>query len=122
MKSFQEWNLFHSLWKTLQGSRRECLVPNSTWKKNELSWASIGAKRNHFEAEDCSHPIFSIECKQRTGKNYPKTLKAWFAQAQRNAPEGKIPLLAIHLTGERRTEDLVIMRRADFEDLFGTVG
>ena len=94
-------------------------MPTTTWKAHERSWVSIGAKRTPFSGEDCSHPIFSIECKQRTGRNYPKTLRKWFEQAKRNAPVGKVPLLAVHLTGERRKEDLVILRRGDFEDLFG---
>jgi len=80
---------------------------------------SIGATRNHFEAEDCSHPLFSIECKHRSLQNYPKSLRNWFEQARSNATEGKIPLLAIHLAGEIRGNDLVVIRRSDFEDLLG---
>lgn len=95
--------------------------PNKAWKQNELSWRSIGAKRNHFEKEDCSHPVFSLECKQRSERNYPKSLKKWFQQAVRNAANGKIPLLALHRSGERRREDLVILRRSDFEDLYGSI-
>ena len=96
-------------------------MPTKTWKRNELSWRKIGAKRNHFEAEDCSHPLFSIECKQRSIDNYPKTLRSWFEQASVNAPEGKIPLLAIHLTNEIRSNDLVVLRRSDFEGLLGSL-
>lgn len=94
-------------------------MPTKTWKKNELSWKKIGAKRNHFESEDCSHPLFSIECKHRSLQNYPKSLRDWFEQSRTNAPEGKIPLLAIHLAGEIRGNDLVVIRRSDFEDLLG---
>jgi hypothetical protein len=94
-------------------------MPTKTWKKNELSWNKIGAHRNHFEAEDCSHPLFSIECKLRQIQNYPKTLRNWFEQAKANAAEGKIPLLAIHLSGEIRGNDLVVLKRSDFEDLMG---
>ena len=94
-------------------------MPTKTWKKNELSWSKIGAHRNHFEAEDCSHPLFSIECKHRSIQNYPKNLRDWYEQARVNAGQGKIPLLAIHLAGEIRGNDLVVMRRSDFEDLLG---
>jgi hypothetical protein len=95
-------------------------MPTKTWKKHELSFRSIGAERNHFEAEDCSHPIFSIECKHRSIQNYPKTLRNWFEQARVNAAaKGKIPLLAIHLSNEIRSNDLVVLRRSDFEDLVG---
>ena len=96
-------------------------MPTKTWKKNELSWKKIGAHRNHFEAEDCSHPLFSIECKHRSLQNYPKSLRDWYEQARMNAPEGKIPLLSIHLAGEIRANDLVIIKRSDFEDLMGTL-
>jgi hypothetical protein len=95
-------------------------MPTKTWKKHELSFKSIGAERNHFEAEDCSHPLFSIECKLRSIQNYPKTLRNWFEQARVNAQaKGKIPLLAIHLSNEIRSNDLVVLRRSDFEDLMG---
>lgn len=97
-------------------------MPTKTWKKNELSWKSIGATRNHFESEDCSHPLFSIECKHRSLKNYPKTLRSWFEQARVNAEtKGKIPLLSIHLANEIRGNDLVVIRRRDFEDLVGRI-
>lgn len=94
-------------------------MPTKTWKHHELSMRSIGAKRNHFESEDCSHPLFSIECKHRSLKNYPKSLRDWFEQARVNAKEGKIPLLAVHLAGEIRGNDLIVLRRSDFEDLLG---
>ena len=96
-------------------------MPTKTWKKNELSWSKIGGHRNHFEGEDVSHPIFSIECKLRQIQNYPKTLRNWFEQARSNAAPGKIPLLAIHLSGEIRANDLVVIKRSDFEDLIGTL-
>jgi hypothetical protein len=94
-------------------------MPTKTWKKNELSWSKIGGKRNHFEKEDVSHPLFSIECKHREFKNYPKKLRDWYEQAKHNAPEGKIPILSIHLADEIRSNDLVVIRRGDFEDLVG---
>lgn len=96
-------------------------MPTKTWKKNELSWKSIGAKRNHFESEDCSHPLFSIECKHRSIHHYPKTIRNWFEQALQNAAPGKIALLAIHLAGEIRGNDLVVIRRSDFENLLGRI-
>lgn len=96
-------------------------MPTKTWKKNELSWSKIGAHRNHFEAEDCSHPLFSVECKHRSLKNYPKSLRNWYEQAKANATEGKVALLSVHLAGEIRGNDLVVIRRSDFEDLYGSL-
>ena len=93
-------------------------MPTKTWKKNELSWAKIGALRNHFEAEDCRHFRYSIECKHRSPQNYPHTLRGWWEQCRENAPSGKIPLLAIHLANEIRGNDLVVLRRSDFEALY----
>jgi len=52
----------------------EAIMPTKTRKKNELSRRSIGASRNHFEAEDCHHLLFSIECKHRNQRNYPARL------------------------------------------------
>lgn len=92
---------------------------SKAWKAAELSWRSIGGKREHFEAQDVSHPIFSIESKLRDYKGYPVTVRKWMEQAITNAPEGKIPVLAIHLKGEVRGSDLVVLRRSDFEDLVG---
>jgi hypothetical protein len=94
-------------------------MPTSTWKANERSWKSIGARRSHFEQEDCQHSLFSIECKHRSRENYPARLRDWFEQARAGAPEGKVPLLAIHLAGEIRGNDLMILRRSDFESLLG---
>ena len=94
-------------------------MPTKTWKNNERSWKSIGAKRNHFEAEDCRHAIFSLETKHRNRQNYPARLRDWFEQARQNARGEKIPLLSIHLAGEIRGNDLVVLRRSDFERLYG---
>ena len=96
-------------------------MPTKTWKKHELSMRSIGATRNHFESEDCSHPLFSVECKHRASKGYPTTVRNWYEQARANAKDGKVALLVIHLANEIRGNDLVVMRRSDFEDLYGSV-
>jgi hypothetical protein len=93
-------------------------MPTKTWKKNELSWVKIGARRNHFEKEDCRHFRYSIECKHRSPQNYPKLLRNWYEQARANAGIGKTPLLSIHLAGEIRQNDLVVLRRSDFEALY----
>ncbi len=94
-------------------------MPTSAWKRNERSRKSIGARRNQFEREDCSHSLFSIECKMRSLQNYLRRLRDWFEQAKVGASEGKSPLLAIHLAGEIRGNDLVILGQSDFEDLLG---
>ncbi len=65
--------------------------------------------------EDVEHPIFSIEVKSR--KAFVAT--DWMAQSARNCPEGKVPLVVVHVTGQRHTEDMVILRMKDFEDFLG---
>jgi hypothetical protein len=92
---------------------------SKSWKAAELSWRSIGGTRAHFEQFDVSHPLFAIESKLRDIKGYPTTVRKWMEQAVSATPEGKIPLLAIHLKGETRGNDLVVIRRSDFEDLYG---
>lgn len=93
-------------------------MPTKTWKSHERSFKNIGAHRNHFESEDCSHHRYSIECKHRSPQNYPKSLRNWYEQARVNAGTGKTPLLSIHLAGEIRQNDLVVLRRSDFEALY----
>lgn len=40
-------------------------------------------------------------------------------QAIRNFPEGMIPLVVVHNTGSKHSNDLVIMRLSDWLDWFG---
>jgi hypothetical protein len=97
-------------------------MPTRTWKHTERAVAAkLGGKRQHFEAEDISHPIWSVQVKHRSPANYPKRVSDWLNQARVDAPEGKIPLLVIHLSGDRHGEDMVVMRMSDFEEMFGNV-
>ncbi|MBF0488764.1 MAG: hypothetical protein HQK98_11460 [Nitrospirae bacterium] len=66
--------------------------------------------------QDVEHPLFSIEVKSR------KAFVAgdWMSQAVRNCPDGKTPLVVVHVSGQRHNEDMVIMRMGDFEDFLGT--
>lgn len=41
---------------------------------------------------------------------------AWMKQAARNAPEGKTPLVVVHVHGGRHDEDLVIVRLKDWKE------
>ena len=54
---------------------------------------------------------FSIEAKSFVRYAGVKILE----QAERNAPEGKIPLAIVHIKGQRRDNDLVIMRLSEWE-------
>jgi hypothetical protein len=77
---------------------------------------SLGGKNvGTLGSEDGEHPIWSIEvksCKKFSGKKYMN-------QCIKNCKEGKTPLLIVHVTGEHHNNDLVIMRRSDWDDWFG---
>ena len=79
----------------------------------------MGAKRNHFEAEDLCHPILSIEVKHR--KKIPTLIKNFMGQAVAAAADDKIPCVVMHEGGAEHVDDLVVMRLYDLEDLIGRV-
>lgn len=77
---------------------------------------TIGAKNvGLFGGEDGEHEKFSIEAKGRLkflGESFLK-------QAEANCPKGKIPLVIVHLKGQRYEKDDIIMMRIDkFKELF----
>jgi hypothetical protein len=76
----------------------------------------IGGKRvGIFGGEDIDAGPFSVEVKDRSvfvGGSF-------MAQAVRNCPQGKTPLVIVHVTGARHDGDLVIMRMRDWEEWFG---
>jgi hypothetical protein len=45
----------------------------------------------------------------------------FMAQAIRNCPQGKTPLVIVHVTGARHNGDLVMMRLRDWQDWYGTL-
>jgi hypothetical protein len=76
----------------------------------------IGGKNvGTIEGQDVSHPIFSGEIKNR--KKFVGN--TFMAQAVRNCPEGKVPIVIVHETGQRHNNNLVMIRLKDWEDLYG---
>jgi len=65
---------------------------------------------------DVEHKLFSFECKSRLKFVGEK----WFLQAVRNC-EGKIPAVIVHITGQHHSNDYVILKLRDFEDLLGEI-
>ena len=59
--------------------------------------------------------LFAIECKSRKVFAGMKFL----SQAKANAPLNKIPVVIIHLTNQRHTEDIVMLSLKDWLDLHG---
>jgi hypothetical protein len=78
----------------------------------------LGGKRvGIFGGQDVEHDLYSIEAKSR--QKFVAT--GWMDQAVRNAPANKIPVVIVHVTNQRRDNDLVMMRMKDFEDWHGTL-
>lgn len=76
----------------------------------------VGGKRiGLLGKEDIEHPIFSFEIKDR----YSFIGKTFMEQAVRNAPEGKIPVVVVHVTRDQHKDDLVMIRLKDWRDLHG---
>lgn len=76
-----------------------------------------GKRVGIFGREDILCPLWSIEVKTRqrfSGEGF-------MMQAVRNCPEGKTPLVIVHLHGRRHCGDFVIMRLRDFEDYLGKI-
>lgn len=95
-------------------------ISRTRGKNTELAIAKImGAKRNHFEAEDLRHPILSIEVKHR--KKLPALVTKFMGQAVAACADDKIPVVIMHEGSAQHTDDLVIMRLYDLEDLVGRV-
>ncbi len=67
-----------------------------------------------MDCQKTSDKLLEIQYRR---KNCPPRLKDWFAEARQNAGGNKIPILAIHLAGDHPSEDLIILRRRDFESL-----
>ncbi len=87
--------------------------PPQMWKAVERAVARLlGGRRCHFERQDVDAGWWSIEVKH--GKQVPKTVLDWFAQSERNTPEGKRPLLVLHPPRVRYEDSLVVLRSADF--------
>lgn len=67
--------------------------------------------------EDIQHELWSIEVKSRVKFSG----EGFMQQAIRNCPQGKTPLVVVHIHGRQHSKDLVIMKMKDFEDWAGDV-
>lgn len=91
----------------------------ATWKGVERRVAALmGGTRvgpTGRNTEDVEHGLFSVECKHR--KKLPALLVSAYAQAKRNAPAGKVPLLVLHELGSR--EYIAVLPLAELMRLVG---
>jgi len=90
-------------------------------KRNERALAKLlgGQRVGILGQEDIKMGMFSVECKSMV--EFPKRISNNMSQAERNAPDGKIPILVWHKGNQRREQDLVILRLKDWIDLHGEV-
>ena len=96
------------------------MTSRSTWQRHERHIArQFGAQRAQLyqPGADVVTPLFSIECK--CWRNLPAKVLAALQQAERSATGNQVALAIIHETGQRRENDLVVMRWATFERLTG---
>lgn len=94
-----------------------------TWKAAERA---IAAKMNGERTSnqglgsavaDVLTESYAVEVKHRAA--LPGWLLNAVAQARRNAPRGKTPLVVLHEAGSRYDDALVVVRLADFQELWG---
>jgi hypothetical protein len=77
-----------------------------------------GKRVGTLGGQDVVAGAFSIEVKDRAAFAGAR----FMAQAVRNCPEEKTPLVIVHVTGARHDGDLVMMRMSDWQDWYGEPG
>ncbi len=99
-------------------------MPDKTWKRVERSIADrLGGRRTGVLAQwgcrgvpDVEAPGLAVEVKTR--RRLPAWLLGALLQAGRAAKAThRRPVVVLHQLGSHHTEDLVLLRLADFEDL-----
>jgi len=97
------------------------MARTKTWKALERHVAkTFGGQRvgnRGTNTEDVSHGWLSVECKHRA--SIPSWLKLAMWQARTNAAADKLPVVILHESGARHTDNLVVIRMADFQEWFG---
>jgi hypothetical protein len=76
-----------------------------------------GIRRGIMGGHDVEAGPFAVEVKDRArfiGSSF-------MAQAIKNCPSGKTPLVIVHETGQRHGGDLVMMRLADWNQWYGEI-
>jgi len=76
-----------------------------------------GTRKGIMGGHDIEAGPFAVEVKSRV--KFAGT--SFMEQAVRNCPDGKTPLVLVHLHGTRHTEDLVMMRLKDWQDWYGNL-
>lgn len=94
------------------------------WKRTERRVAGIlGGKRvpvtgrGRGDAPDIQHPWLCPEVKHR--RKLPAWLHEAMAQARAAATSEQLPIVVLHESGQRHTNDMVLVRLSDFQGYFG---
>lgn len=79
----------------------------------------LGGKRiGIMGGEDVTTNDWSIEVKSRQSC----VVCNWMNQCIRNCPDGKTPMVVLHIHGKRHDQDLVVLRMRDYLDWYGNPG
>ena len=99
----------------------DCQGAVMSWKKMERRVAQmIGGERtakHGLASPDAGNEWLSVECKFR--RALPKWLHQAMAQAVRNAPSGRLPIVWLHERYKKKEDDFVVIRAGDFQEWFG---
>jgi hypothetical protein len=101
-------------------------MSEKNWKRSERRIASLlGGKRipvtgrQRGDVPDVAHELFAVECKHK------KALPGWLHEAMSQAKAAQrgeqLPVVVLHEAGQPHTQDLVVLRLADFRDWFGAL-
>ena len=97
------------------------MTKTTTWKEAERRIARLLHGRrvgNQGSAtEDVAHDWLSVEVKHR--RTLPAWLTAALSQAQRNAPDSRLPVVILHQHGTRSSNDVVCVKLGNWLDWFG---
>ena len=97
-------------------------MPDKLWKATERDLAKrLGGKRvpvNSTDGVKCdvSTPVLSVEVKER--QSLPDWLTCSVTQAENNCEVGKLPVVILHLKGQRHDNDLLVIELKHFEEWY----
>ena len=98
-------------------------MTDKTWKQTERAVARrLNGRRQGATGRtgaDVVNDWLAVEVKHR--RRLPQWLKNALAQAKSGASEQRLAIAVLHEAGQRHSDDLVVLRLADFEDWFGEV-
>lgn len=97
-------------------------VVDSNRKRGKRTEAAIakrmdGKRVGLYGGQDIEHDTWSIEVKNRQ----KCVVESFMNQAIRNCDLFKMPMVIIHIHGQRHDKDLVVIRLRDWEEMYGSL-